>query len=79
MVAGALERAGIPFVRDWHGLLDVHLDFYLLDHDLHLEAKRSHKDRIAVQMGQASNVIALQGEPAVRWRCALLTKGDQNA
>lgn len=77
LVANALEAAGIEFR---HGNNNpVGLDFYLPEHDLHIEVKRFHSDRIAGQMARADNVIAVQSEAAVRWLCDLITKEGESS
>lgn len=43
------------------------LDFYLPQADLYIEVKRMHSPRISEQMAGTPNVIAAQGEQAVRW------------
>ena len=73
-LAQALKQAGIAFVRERGGLIPVGLDFYLPDHDLYIEVKRFHSDRIGPQMARAANVIAIQGLDAVRWFCGQLTR-----
>ena len=73
-LASALDQAGVAYVRDRDGLVPTNLDFYLPDHDLYIEVKRFHSDRIGPQMARADNVIAVQGADAVRWLCNLLTR-----
>lgn len=43
----------------------VHLDFYLPDHDTHVELKQFHSPRIAAQTGRVENVIVVQGRGAL--------------
>lgn len=66
IIARALEAAGIDFTTDLGGGNPVGLDFYLPAHDVHIEVKRQHTPRIAEQMSRAPNVIAVQGETAIR-------------
>lgn len=50
------------------------LDFYLPDHDVHIEVKRFHSERVSEQMSRAENVIAVQGKVAVEFMALLLSK-----
>lgn len=78
LVAAALEAAGIRYLRDSGPVRKrnpSNLDFLLPDHGVEIEVKRYHSERIAEQMSRAPNVIALQGEPAVRFFCAALAGG----
>lgn len=72
MVAEALDAAGIPYVSERGGANPSRLDFMLPELGIEIEVKRFHSERLAEQMSRAPNVIALQGEPAVRWFCNLL-------
>lgn len=69
MVEASLQRAGVDYLTDRGGGNPTRLDFYLPDLDVSIEVKRFHTDRIAEQMARADNVIALQGEGAVRLFC----------
>lgn len=71
IIADALDAKGIRYVRDGQGDT-ANLDFYLPADDVHIEVKRFHTDRIAEQMSRAPNVIAVQGEAAVRFFAALI-------
>ncbi len=62
---------GFGYVREDEN--PSHLDF-LLDNGIEIEVKRMHSDRIAAQMARAPNVIAAQGEEAVRFLASLLRK-----
>lgn len=84
MIYSALTEAGIRFRTNWpphptggNGQNSPQIDFYLPDHDLYIEVKQFHSDRIARQMAIAPNVIAVQGKIAVEWICTLLRKGQQ--
>lgn len=66
IVEAALIARGVRYVTDVGGKSPANLDFYLPEHDVHIEVKRMHSDRIAEQMSRAPNVIAVQGEGAVR-------------
>lgn len=85
LVEHALRRAGIRYEVDRDGAVPANLDFYLPDHDVYLEVKRFHSDRIAEQMSRAANVIAVQGETAIRFFCERIAAsaadriGAQNA
>ena len=70
LVARSLREAGIAFVTEQDPRAK-HLDFYLLDDDIHIEVKAMHSDRIALQMARAPNVIAIQGPKAALFFNAL--------
>ena len=72
MVERALIDAGIAYVTDRDGRNESRLDFRLIDYDVEIEVKRFHSPRIADQMARADNVIAIQGEPAIRFFCDVL-------
>lgn len=69
MLASALAEASIQFTAPHN------LDFHLPDHDVFIEVKQFHSDRIAEQMSRAPNVIAVQGRAAVEWLCEQIRKG----
>ncbi len=73
-MAEALANAGIRFITDYGGSNPSGLDFHLPDDGIDIEVKRFHSPRIADQMARAENVIALQGEAAVRWFCERLQR-----
>jgi hypothetical protein len=75
LVEDALSSAGLSFVREGSPQNPFVLDFYLPDHGVAIEVKQFHSDRIAAQMARAPNVIALQGEAAVRFFCERLRAG----
>lgn len=64
IIEGALAKAKVRFVREGVDPTLPPLDFYLPDHGLFIEVKQFHSDRIAAQMKQADNVIAIQGRGA---------------
>jgi len=68
LIAEALAEAGFLFTAP----RDTNLDFRLTASGVEIEVKRFHSPRIADQMARAPNVIAIQGEGAVRWFAALL-------
>lgn len=73
IIAEALDRANIRYTTGYGGGNAVGLDFHLLDSDVHVEVKQFHTPRIAEQMSRAPNVIALQGEVAVRLFASLIS------
>jgi hypothetical protein len=75
LIADALSRAGVRFEHDFSGKTKG-LDFYLPDHDLYIEVKRFHSDRISEQMSRAPNVIAVQGKIAVEFLAMALSRSD---
>ena len=73
LVGDALASAGICFVQDGtKGENTQGLDFHLTGRGVYVEVKRFHSERIASQMSRAPNVIAVQGEEAVRFFCELI-------
>lgn len=72
IIEQALIDASIRYLTDKGGQNPTHLDFYLPDWDVHIEVKRMHSDRIAEQMSRAENVIAAQGEWAVRFLASVI-------
>lgn len=77
LVEEALTRPGIRYVSEASGGNPSALDFRLPDHGVEIEVKRFHSDRIAAQMSRAPDVIALQGEVAVRFFCELLSYKEE--
>lgn len=67
IIETALRDADIPFVTDFGGGETRNLDFYLPEQGVYIEVKRMHSPRIAEQMSRAQNVIAAQGDIAVRF------------
>jgi transcriptional regulator with XRE-family HTH domain len=65
IVEQALIDAHVAYLPDQDGKSPSNLDFYLPDHDVHIEVKRFHSERIGAQMARAENVIAAQGKKAV--------------
>lgn len=72
IIAQALTAAGLGYTRDMGGGNPSGLDFKLTGNGVEIEVKRFHTSRIADQMARAENVIAIQGEEAVRFFAALL-------
>lgn len=75
IVEQALVDAGIRYVTDLGGGNPANLDFYLPDHDVHIEVKQAHSDRIAAQMARADHVIAAQGVKAVQLLAMAIRNG----
>jgi hypothetical protein len=73
ILADALDRAGLDYVTGDKN--EARLDFYLPSIDLYIEVKQFHSARIAGQMSRAPNVIAAQGELAVRLLANLIEAG----
>lgn len=71
IIAEALDRAGIAYTRDHGGGNPSGLDFRLAN-GVEIEVKRMHSPRIAEQMARAENVIAIQGDEAVRWFAVII-------
>lgn len=71
IVADGLGRAKIRYIHESHHG-GPPLDFYLPDYDIYLEVKQLHSDRIAKQMAQVPNIIAIQGRAAAVAFCAML-------
>ena len=77
IIEAALIERGINYVSDMGGKSPFNLDFYLPDCDIHIEVKRLHSGRISAQMARAPNVIAAQGEAAVRFLANALRALDK--
>tara|TARA_E500000318_G_scaffold109851_1_gene123819 strand:- start:1359 stop:1601 length:243 start_codon:yes stop_codon:yes gene_type:complete len=73
IVADGLTSADIEFVVDGEDDRCKGLDFYLPAHDVHIEVKQFHTDRVSEQMARAENVIVIQGKRAAETFAALLT------
>ena len=73
IVEQALRDARISYVPDRD--VEAALDFFLPDFDVHIEVKRLHTDRVAVQMARAENVIVAQGEAAVHFLADAIRSG----
>lgn len=73
IIEQALNEAGIPYFEDVPVGARA-LDFYLPDYAVYIEVKQFHSDRIASQMGQCNNIIAVQGRVAVELFAQLLRK-----
>lgn len=71
IVAEALDTAGMTYTTGLGGGNPSGLDFRMAN-GIEIEVKRMHSPRIADQMARAENVIALQGEAAVRFFADLL-------
>lgn len=72
-VGETLQDCGIEFTHDSE-VPYKQLDFNLTNSNIHIEIKQYHSDRIAKQMGQFNNVIALQGAKSVQFFCDLLSR-----
>lgn len=75
IIFDALLRAGEPFqIQGENGQT---LDFYLTDRDLHIECKQfaAEGDRASRQLRRASNVILVQGRPAVEMLARMIERG----
>jgi hypothetical protein len=77
IIAAALTRAGIAYVTGEGGHNPSGLDFRLTQSGIEIEVKRMHSPRSAEQMARAENVIAVQGEAAVRWLADLIESDAQ--
>src|SRR5690242_12184285 len=76
IIADALDVAEMDYITDEGGGNPSNLDFRL-HNGVEIEVKRFHTPRIADQMGRAENVIAAQGEQAVRFLAELISaKGN---
>jgi transcriptional regulator with XRE-family HTH domain len=75
LIETALIEAGEEYQREGEPGAHQTLDFYLPRVNVFIEVKRFHSDRIAAQMKREANVIAAQGEPAVRFLAELIRSG----
>ena len=71
MIADALDAVGVRYITDSTGN-PSRLDFNLTDYGVEIEVKRLHSPRIAEQMSRAPNVIAAQGDVAVKFLADLI-------
>lgn len=71
MVGRALFDAGIKFIHDSQGG-GQRLDFFLPKHDIYIEIKQYHSDRISEQLMLRNNIIVLQGINSVKCFVSLL-------
>lgn len=79
-VALTLAKHGIRYHRDLrHPMTGRVLDFFLIDHDLFVEVKQFHTDRLEQQIAGVTNVLVVQGMPAAKAFGALLEKVHANA
>ena len=80
VLADALDVCGLTYETDFGGANPSGLDFRL-SNGVEIEVKRFHTPRIAEQMARSPEVIALQGERAVRFFAMILVqaarKGEQ--
>lgn len=74
LVECAFQQAGIKYITEMDGETPGHLDFFLPDFGVSVEVKRFHSPRISNQMSRVDNVIAIQGEGAVRAFCTMLVE-----
>jgi len=73
LIANGLDKAGIEYVSPCK---NTRLDFYIPDHDIYIECKRFHSDRISEQMSRVENVIAIQGMEAAEFFCIAINSND---
>ena len=78
LISDGLNAGCFKYRTDYNGRTAHGLDFHLDDFDIAIEAKRFHSDRIADQMARHPNVIAVQGEAAVRFMAQLLARARNN-
>ena len=71
IIATALQSAGIAYTTPDERRDHTGLDFRLAN-GVEIEVKRFHSPRISAQMASADNVIAVQGEQAVRWLAGVI-------
>lgn len=78
LIADALDAAGYAYRTDEGGGNPTNLDFALTEYGIEIEVKRFHSPRIAEQMSRAENVIAVQGEDAVKFVADLLRNSPRS-
>ena len=71
LIYDALVDRNLDFQMDFGGQNPSGLDFRLCN-GVEIEVKRFHSDRISKQMARAENVIAAQGETAIRMLADLI-------
>lgn len=72
-IAETLSASDIRFIHESKGK-NQRLDFFLPDHNVYIEIKQYHTDRINEQLKLKENIILLQGKKSVRLFKELLTK-----
>ena len=72
-VAESLSDAGILFT---HSLQPPYhkLDFYLPEHDIYIEVKKFHTERVCKQLHTQENIILIQGRKSVEFMKKILKK-----
>lgn len=76
VIEQALIDAGIAYETDDGGGTESRLDFHLPAFDVSIEVKRFYTPRTGEQMARAPNVIAVQGERAVKFLAIAIRSGD---
>ncbi len=66
-----LVAKGIDFIHESEDK-EQELDFYLPQHDVYIEVKQFHADRISQQMKTKDNVIAIQGKESIEFIKSIL-------
>lgn len=72
IIADALDHAGISWVGD-RDPRAAKLDFYLPDHDTHIEVKQFHTPRSIPQIERSGSVILIVGKKAARAFAEMIT------
>ena len=67
-IAELLTRKAIKFVHEgYKNGINQRLDFYLPDHDIYIEVKKFHTDRVLKQLESQDNIILVQGDKSVKF------------
>lgn len=68
-IGDLLTKYNIRFIHESQGAA---LDFYLPDHDIHIEVKQFHADRVLKQLAAQDNVILIQGRKSIEFLKTML-------
>jgi len=72
-IADLLNSKCIKFVHEgYKNGINQRLDFYLPDHDIYIEVKKFHTDRVLKQLESQDNIILVQGDKSVKFLESIL-------
>ena len=67
-IADLLNSKSIKFVHEgYKNGINQRLDFYLPDHDIYIEVKKFHTERVLKQLESQDNIILVQGDKSVKF------------
>lgn len=65
-IASTLDNIGIKYIHESQNNKSS-LDFYIPKHDVYIEVKQYHTDRVLSQLRQKENVILVQGKKSLQF------------